>query len=98
MSIVLEKLDARHTGHTLFQYRVPLYGFEEFLKIRKFCWETWGASCEIDLITVELGQLYNDIWSWRLVDPTPRKYRFRPVGFIYLSGGEQAAFFKLKYG
>ena len=49
MTIKIKKLDKRNTGFSKFKYSVTstsLYS-QEFYEIRKWMWDTWGASKEL---------------------------------------------------
>ena len=47
MTINIVKLDGRNTGYGKFKYAIiPVYS-QEFYEIRKWMWDTWGASKEL---------------------------------------------------
>lgn len=82
------KLDARYTGYGRFKYFV---GFrykemDEFVAVRKWCWETFGASCEMQIYDKVTNP--NTTWSWVLDD-----YRSR----IYFATEKEYNWFLLKW-
>ncbi len=78
----LIKLDKRFAGHRDFEYRVEVmnYNFQRedqilmYLDVRKWCWEQFGPSCELDLHRSILRQSMRDPethvpqWAWRTTD------------------------------
>jgi hypothetical protein len=72
MSLKVIKTDNRHTGSYLFKYYVVVPRYESingrlvnFIAMREWCWETWGASCERDFhIRIIESELLNEKWCW----------------------------------
>lgn len=90
----LEKLDRRHTGHEIFKYRVWMNGpqqdrITEFLTLREWCWDTWGAACERD---IERNFPFNPVWSWHHDENAAWGNLY-----IYLSDDAALSMFKLKW-
>ena len=58
------KLDRRHNGHGIFRYYVRFTSaeLEKFVDVRNWCWQTWGASCELD--TFYHLENPNQKWGW----------------------------------
>lgn len=101
MSIKLLQLDGRHLGHKVFKYSVKLrYNVdseEDFVKIREWCWNSYGPSRELDLC---LDPRYNQtlgepIWSWHA--PRTSYLNSRPYPRIYLATDKEAAIFLLRW-
>lgn len=88
-----QELDRRHKGYGTFAYRVSIVrGKEhavavEFNKLRLWCWETFGPSCERDI-----HEMVNPHapWAWHIDSDY-----FIP--HIYLAHGEPESLFKLKW-
>jgi hypothetical protein len=57
----VKKLDARMSGHGNFKFYVNFMWKQgrEFSEIRKWCWEQWGASSEL-----EFWQDGDSPWCW----------------------------------
>ena len=98
MKLRLDKLDGRHKGSSLFTHRVFVQGpklekCKDFLKLRQWCWETWGPSCEREIY---LSLALNNIddrprgWAWHYEDNYTECY-------IYLTSSQQLEFFTLKW-
>ena len=52
---MLEKLDRRHSHSYYYSHRVWVSGLDDerrqdYAHIREWCWETFGAGCERDLV------------------------------------------------
>lgn len=100
MQIKVKKTDKRHTGYLTFKYYVEIKAkeyheykliMEKFFEVRQWCWETWGASREVDQYTnIEGGWTGDQNLSWSWIND---KHRAR----IYLGGKDEAAFFTLKW-
>jgi len=59
--IIIEKLDGRHSGRSLWSHRAWIRGADkayDFHQIRTECWSTFGPACSRD-----------DVWPIRKVDP-----------------------------
>jgi hypothetical protein len=76
MEYIKRKLDARFKGYSDWKYVIsPKRGQtmvsrrQDFLRIREWCWNTWGPSKEIDFwlddkkVAEALGQ--NAHWAWQ---------------------------------
>ena len=65
MQITIASLDGRHRGYPEFSHRALIEGpnrFKDFVQIRRWCWETWGPSCERDFTFYE-----SDVkWAWHV--------------------------------
>jgi hypothetical protein len=80
MQLIYTKLDGRHKGKRIFDYRVELFGdwdqrAQEFVEVREWCWDTFGPSTELDL------NFHNPkSWAWDISESgsTRRSY------YIYL--------------
>ncbi len=74
------KLDRRHKGHDLFRYYAQFGHSEvdEFVKVREWCWQTWGSSCEIEILDRINKKLkwawVNDQYNTRLYFETENEY------------------------
>ena len=90
----LRRTDRRMTGHLHFKYYAQAdlpslrrydrtESYKKFCEVRTWCWEQWGASCEVDL-----DPTYNPHWGWMVDD-----YRFR----IYLADKNEATLTQLKW-
>ena len=99
MKFKLEKLDGRHKGSSLFTHRAVVQGskklekYKDFLKLRQWCWETWGPSCEREIyIPLALNNIDDRPygWAWHYGDNYTECY-------IYLSGSKQLELFSLKW-
>lgn len=101
MKITVRKTDKRHTGHDIFGYvadvQWPGIGrrserINDFLEVRKWCWDTLGNSCErdhwLELHKKGLGNDLNQRWCWQ-TDFGNFK--------IYLRTEKEANWFKLKW-
>lgn len=100
MQIKVRKTDKRHTAHNRFAYYVEIKAvepleyklvMEKFFELRQWCWETWGASREVDQYSSLEGgwsEDQNPLWAWVNDDHRAR---------IYIAKPEQAAHFTLKW-
>ncbi len=93
MSLVLTKLDGRHTGTQNFKYRVEVRGPRDervlqFVELREWCTQTWGRGVEREF--ANLVKCAN--WGWH----TGRDILYDSL-FIYLVNDEDIALFKLKW-
>ena len=61
----LQETDRRMSGSHLFSHRIKVYWNDDFLKIRQWCFETFGPACELELFqsNQRLGLGY--VWAWR---------------------------------
>ena len=78
MQIKVKRTDKRMTGYNKFKYYIDIkYDrndnftdmpvIEKFFEIRQWCWETWGASREVDELNDRLNSWQGDKnphWSW----------------------------------
>lgn len=96
----IDCLDNRFTGYKHFRYRVKTLGdytvrYSTFIDIRTWCWDTWGSSCERDIL-IELADRdegFLRLWSWH----TERyNKRFADV-YIYLASDAELSLFELKW-
>jgi hypothetical protein len=85
----LKKVDARMNGHGKFKYyaNFPYKTDQAFCDVRKWCWEQWGASDDLEFIDKIKDP--NQSWSW-----VNDKYTRR----IYLATDKEAQWFILKWG
>jgi hypothetical protein len=85
MKIKVGKLDKRHKGHTRFKYYASFRSTNllDFVKVRNWCWQTWGPSAELDI-----QGLSNQKWAW-----THNDYNTR----IYLISDTEYQWFVLKW-
>jgi hypothetical protein len=100
MQIKVKKTDKRMTGHTRFKYYVEIthnrsepfgISLEKFYEVRQWCWETWGASREVDEYnSKEFAWLADQSKHWSWVND---QYRAR----LYLADKDEAALFTLKW-
>lgn len=84
----VKKLDRRMKGYGDFSRRVDFFhkDVEQFIAVRKWCWEQWGPSCEIEFYRQQSNK--NPSWAW-LVD----QWRIR----IYLATDKEAQWFHLRW-
>jgi hypothetical protein len=100
MTIKIVKLDKRNTGYGKFKYviySVSIYS-KEFLDIRAWMWETWGASKEIKewmrdsnipfFAKEQLLSCQNEYWCWQ----NDGYYRR-----LYLQTDKELMLFKLRW-
>lgn len=97
-SIKLEKLDRRHTGHSLFKFRAYIIGRHDgnkFAEIRNALWEAYGPSSERDLNgwCGPNGTQINPHWAWHIETTSAGSFHY----YLYLTSDEEASFFKLKW-
>lgn len=61
----IKKLDRRMTGYETFSHRIEFYWDEDFLKIRNWCFDSFGPACELEFfnLNTQLGLGYT--WAWR---------------------------------
>ena len=64
----IQKLDRRMTGYHLFSHRIRVYWNDDFLKIRQWCFETFGPGCELELFVTNQHLGLGYIWAWRTDD------------------------------
>jgi hypothetical protein len=90
------KLDRRYNGFGMFKYAVEPTNFAKSLRlqlfeVRKWCWETWGASAELDFFVGATGSKLesdNYLWAW------DTNFNLRR---IYLKSDAELLFFQLKF-
>lgn len=80
-------------GYGNFKYGVNFYGTRDiaFDDVRLWCWETFGASTELDIWEDREGRR-NPRWAW---DRGQYNKNFRCM--IYLSTDAEASLFTLKW-
>lgn len=93
----LKKLDRRMNGYGDFKYGVDFNyraNSTPFDEVRRWCWETFGASTELDIWEVRDRPTdnRNARWAW---DRGQYNKTYRCV--IYLATDEEASFFTLKW-
>jgi len=76
------KLDKRHSGYGEYTYYVDFLYKEnqEFYDMRNWCWDTWGPSCELDMIKNvstkgEWAWIY-DKWRKRILLKSEKEYNW----------------------
>jgi hypothetical protein len=95
-SLSLEKLDGRHKGLNRLKYRILVQGprtekFQDFLQVRRWCWETWGPSCEREIfLLLAQNNVESMDWAWHFDEKWQACY-------IYLAGSKQLELFSLKW-
>lgn len=84
----IKKLDGRMNGHGEFTRCVDFTREEnqKFVKVRNWCWEQWGPSCELDFWYHQLDR--NPAWCW-MVD----NWRIR----LYFATEKEAQWFYLRW-
>ena len=99
MTIKVKKLDKRNNGYGKFKYSVhstSLYS-QEFYEIRKWMWDTWGASKELKewmldsrLVPSKAESIscQNEHWSWQNDDYARR---------LYLRSDKELVLFRLRW-
>jgi hypothetical protein len=85
-------------GHNDFMYGVDFtYNWKgtRFDEAREWCWETFGASTELDIWEEKDGptDVRNDKWAW---DRGQYNKTFRCI--IYLKSDQECNWFKLRWG
>ncbi len=100
MTIRIKKLDGRNTGYGKFKYAVESQSLHssEFYDLRKWMWDTWGASKELkewihgDLVIraggEQLVSCQNENWCWQ-----NDEYHRR----LYLRTDKELVIFKLRW-
>jgi hypothetical protein len=104
MNLTIKKTDKRHTGGGQWKWLVIVerrpavpYGSpamiqktQDLNEIRDWCWQTYGASCELEfwLRVPEDGQKRNEKWCWHT-----NYDNFK----IYLRTDKEVNWFKLKW-
>lgn len=90
--LMFKELDKRHSGYGTFAYRVQVTGTKsnrmvEFDRVRQWCWETFGPSCERDSYkTVNPSAP----WAWHIETD-----HYMP--YIYIANTDAESLFKLKW-
>lgn len=99
MTIKVKKLDKRNNGFSKFKYSVTsisLYS-QEFYEIRKWMWDTWGASKELKewmidsrvvLASAEAISCQNEHWCWQNDEYARR---------LYLRTDKELVLFRLRW-
>ena len=83
----LIKLDRRMKGYGDFKYVAKFRRrseYQKFKEVRKWCWEQWGISSELELWDED----DNPAWCWGIED-----YELR----VYIAGDKEAAWYGLKW-
>lgn len=96
----IHQLDSRYTGHRHFKHRVKVLGdyvqrYQHYIKIRNWCWNTWGPSQERD-IYLELAAQDKSLsiqWAWH----TERHNQRFSDNYIYLATDTELSVFYLKW-
>lgn len=99
MTIKIKKLDKRNTGFSDFKYSVTSTSvyLQEFYEIRKWMWETWGASKELKewmsdsrviLASAEAISCQNEHWCWQNDEYARR---------LFLRTDKELVLFKLRW-
>lgn len=100
MKVKIKKTDRRHSGHDVFSHIAevewPGLGrrterMQAFIEVRRWCWDTFGMSCEREHWLELYGQnqsVPNERWCWH-TDYGNFK--------IYLRTEKEANWFRLKW-
>ncbi|NBP00016.1 MAG: hypothetical protein EBU90_07770 [Proteobacteria bacterium] len=86
------KLDRRYSGYEYFRHAVTFAKIERelFLDVRKWFWQTFGSSAELETFWIHLKDPSNtSSWAWELSEWTTR---------IYIADDKARTAFLLKYG
>jgi hypothetical protein len=92
----IKKVDRRYKGYGDFDFYIdpPKNGDKNFFLMREWCWETFGASKEIEVWQDHkrryqtTNNSHNEKWVWQVDDWTNR---------IYLRSSKEANWFTLKW-
>jgi hypothetical protein len=86
----IKKLTRQFSGGDAFTHMVQyIYkDADKFVEHRQWCWETWGASCELEYYH-KTGKL-NDRWCW-MSDYSNSRIR------IYFASQKEASHFGLRW-
>jgi hypothetical protein len=97
------KLDKRYRGGGIFKYRVTIKNpywlptanihtvIEDFFKMRTWCYQTWGESCELNEWLIIYGRRHaNEFWCWD-TDSVNKIYH------LYLKTEKERNWFSLKW-
>lgn len=93
------KLDKRYSGYLYFKYRIQFKGdyrsrHENYCQIRKWCWDTFGQSLELDLYlkykTSIFGNIMEPVWCFNY------EKQFY-TALIYLKGDKELSLLSLKW-
>lgn len=78
-----------NAGQTYYNSRLQCY--LDFVKMRNWCWEQWGPSCEDHVYVWATSQHpVNLHWAWRNNDLDQKCY-------LYFRGDEELTFFNLSW-
>ena len=110
MKYKVTKLDRRHTGYNVMKYYIEINllsglamdeRLELFKEYRAWCWDQFGAGCELDYVTITLGTTSivtpaapifgiptRALWAWRTDYDNQR---------IFLKSDRELSWFKLKW-
>lgn len=86
-------IDVRSKAHGLYEYQIQFWSTKHYIEIRNWCWDTWGASCEYELLRKSYGvseQAFNDSWCFQ-TEPEVPKY------CIYIKDEAALMMFKLRW-
>ena len=93
-------LDSRFKGSKHFTYRSKIFGdyskrYPQFIEIRNWCWDTWGFSCERDILIklADKGENFIRPWAWHCEYSTRGYFDT----YIYLATDQELSLFKLKW-
>lgn len=95
----IQKLDGRFAGFSHFTHRIQCIGYVRedtiltMMKLRSWCVETWGLSCEKEIYLSDIKFERNPHWAWANAGRDP----FYDGVFIYLVGPQDLMLFKLKW-
>jgi hypothetical protein len=115
MKLEIKKMDGRNTGHPYFKYCVSILrgsyaqsinreSYNLFFECREWCWQTWGASKEVDdwvtdqnfnthQIVLNRSTIHivchNEHWCWKHDKDAKNR--------IYLAKDEDLMLFKLRW-
>ena len=92
----IKKTDRRFKGFPAFKYCLDLkrYGDKNFFQVREWCWQTFGASKEIEALQEDWrhrefeSNSHNPEWCWHYDSWTKR---------IYFASDKEANWFTLKW-
>ena len=62
----LRQLDRRFAGHEMFTHRIEFtgrYHIDQFLRVRNWCFNTFGVSAEIGLLCSDVFE-ETPTWAW----------------------------------
>lgn len=89
----IRKLDPRSKAYGVYEYQIQFWSTRNYLEIRSWCWDTWGSSCEYELLRKSYGadeKYFNDSWCFQ-TDPEVPKY------CVYIKDDPTLMLFKLRW-